>query len=151
MSNQARQEILSLTSATVGVDAPQELARRQPNVANPKPGAALPAQSAPLTAAGVYAIRNRMTGHVYVSGDLDVQVALLFDRAALNSKQHRNAALQADWDWFREENFTFEVVARIEAPADRNHGKLLQLVEFWRDELRSYGATGYNSRPKLPV
>jgi len=156
MSNQPRPEILSLASAPVSSDAPhlvlqRELARRQTNVAHAPRAVALPATPAPRTDAGVYAIRNRATGRVYVSGDLDVQVVLDYDRAALNSRQHRNAALQADWDWYGEKDFSFEVVAKIEAQADRNHGKLLQLVEFWRDQLHSYGANGYNSRAKVPV
>jgi hypothetical protein len=156
MLSQSRQEISSLAAAPFSNEAPhlvlrRELARRQTQGTHAPRTVALPATSDAETDAGVYAIRNRITGRVYVSGDLDLQVVLDYDRAALNAKQHRNSALQADWDWYGEKNFTFEVVARIEAQADRNHGKLLHLVEFWRDQLHCYGATGYNARVKVPV
>jgi hypothetical protein len=154
--SQPRQEISSLKSSLVSIDAPhlvlqRELARRQAKTAQAPRATSLPATSHPATDAGVYAIRNRITGRAYVSGDLDVELVLGYDRAALNTKQHRNSALQADWDWYGEKNFSFEVVAKIRAQADRNHGKLLQLVELWRDQLHSYGATGYNARASVPV
>jgi len=153
---QSGQEIPSRVSTPMRADPPhlvlqRELARRQTQVAGTSRVAAPPVGSVPGTDAGAYAIRNRITGRVYVSGDLDAQAGLDYDRAALKSKQHRNAALQADWDWFGEENFTFDVLGRIEPRADgNNHGKLLQLVEVWREELGSYGNTGYNSRVTVP-
>jgi hypothetical protein len=157
MPEQSSQRILSVLSTPVSTDPPhlvlqRELARRQVTDGVAPPAAAVPTGSAPATDVGVYAIRNRITGRVYVSGDMDVQVGLDYDRAALNNKQHRNAALQADWDWFGADSFTFEVVARVEPAADRkSHGKLLQAVESSREQLGSYGQTGYNSRVTVPV
>src|SRR5262249_26580962 len=109
MLNQSRHEILSLLSPARSVDSPhlvlqRELARRQTNVTVAPRAAALQPALPPAPDAGVYAIRNRVTGRTYVSGDLDVQVVLDYDRATLNSKQHRNSALQADWDWHGEKN-----------------------------------------------
>ena len=145
MLEQSTQRILSVSSTPVSVDPPhlvlqRELARRQITDGAAPPAAVALTGSAPGIDAGVYAIRNRITGRVYVSGDTDVEVGLDYDRAALNDKRHRNAALQADWDWFGADNFTFKVVARVEAPADRKvHGKLLQAVEFSREELGKIG------------
>lgn len=102
----------------------------------------------PRSCAGVYAIRNRATGRVYVSGDADVQDAIDRDRLDLQRERHRNAALQADWNWFGEENFSFDVIDIVEPERpgfDRRSG-LTRLLESWREELRSYGDTGYNSR-----
>jgi hypothetical protein len=101
--------------------------------------------------AGVYAIRNRATGRIYVSGDLNVADALAYDRVALQRKQHRNAGLQADWNWYGEGDFTFEVVATIEPRFQNNvRGKLGQLLDLSRDELGAYGGSGYNSRVSVP-
>jgi hypothetical protein len=101
--------------------------------------------------AGAYAIRNRVNGRVYVSGDLNVADALAYDRVALQRRQHRNDGLQADWDWYGEENFTFEVVATVERQLQHNgRGKLAQLLDQLRDELGAYGRSGYNARVSVP-
>src|SRR5262249_12875895 len=121
MSKPASPQLLQMSATPVSVDPPhlvlqREFARRQAGAGQVvRPAIAPRVASLPsATNAGVYSIRNRVTGRVYVSGDLDVDVALDFDRFALKNKQHRNAALQSDWDWFGEQSFSFNVFARIE-------------------------------------
>jgi len=156
MLNQPSQTLLPLPTARVSADPPyvvlqREFARRQTQRTDVPRAAGPTGESAPELHPGVYAIRNRITGRVYVSSDLDVDAGLELDRAALESKQHRNAALQDEWDWYGEDSFTFKVIARIEPRADRNyHGKLAQSVEMFREELGAFGRTGYNSRVSVP-
>src|SRR5262249_38775194 len=119
MSHQSAQTLLALPTGRISAEPAyvvlqREFARRQPRPVDPRPVAS-DATSVRKADPGVYAIRNRITGRVYVSGDLDVEVGLAFDREALKHKQHRNAALQDEWDWYGEENFTFNVLGRIES------------------------------------
>jgi hypothetical protein len=82
---------------------------------------------------------------------LNVEDALVFDRITLKRSHHRNAELQADWNWYGEENFTFDVVATIEPQLQHNvRGKLGQLIDLSRDELGAYGGSGYNARVSVP-
>lgn len=102
--------------------------------------------------AGIYAIRNCANGRVYVAGDADVQGAIDRDRFDLRKGSHRNAALQADWDWYGEESFAFDVVHAIEpaaAAAAGSSGGLSGRLDLWREALRSYGDTGYNARVRV--
>lgn len=99
--------------------------------------------------AGVYVIRNHVDGRVYVSGDLDVQGAIERDRHALRTRSHRNAALQADWDWYGEAHFSFEVVDTVEvagASDEELRGELAKRLDAWRHRLQAFGDTGYNAR-----
>lgn len=152
MSTQAILLMQQLTSATSAA-APhvvlrRELARRQSGVEVPPAAVAVEA-AAPT--AGVYAIRNRVTGRVYVSGDLDVEGVLEYDRLALQRKDHRNDALQAEWNWYGEENFTFKVIETIEPRLHSNaRGKLGRLVDASREKLGAYGRYGYNTRVRVP-
>lgn len=152
-----RLPVLHLCSAPLNVDPPhvvlqREFARRQgERIDAPGTASTSRAPEQPRAEAGVYAIRNRATGRVYVSGDLDVDMALACDRAALKSKQHRNDALQDEWNWYGEDAFSFDVVARVEPRADgKTRGKLAQMLEAMREQLRSYGTTGYNHRVRVP-
>jgi len=153
MSNQAAHLFLQPTPVPLSAEPHlvlrRELARRQVGAGASQAVAAVEVAG---PAAGVYAIRNRRTGRVYVSADLNVADVLEYDRHQLQRKQHRNAALQADWDFYGAENFTFKVVATIEPRFERNvHGKLVQLLDLSREELGAYGESGYNSRVSVPV
>jgi len=151
MLTQATHLLKQLTPAPLSAEPlvvlRRELARRQEGSGAP----AVAGVEVAAPAAGVYAIRNRATGRVYVSGDLNVEAALEYDRLALQRKQHRNAALQSEWNWYGEERFSFDVVATIEPRFHHNfRGKLAQLVDLSREELNAYGDSGYNARVSVP-
>lgn len=101
--------------------------------------------------AGVYLIANRANGRAYVSGDHDVHGAIARDRADLRRGRHRNERLQADWNWHGEENFALAIVATVDDAAceGENRGTLTRLVDTWRDDLRTYGDTGYNAHARV--
>jgi hypothetical protein len=84
-----------------------------------------------------------------VSGGLDVQGAINRDRFELRLKGHRNARLQSDWTWFGEDAFTIDVVDTVrqsDRPGHDCRGELASMLDLWREELGSYGDTGYNAR-----
>jgi len=99
------------------------------------------------TRAGVYAIRNQITGRALVAGSTDVQGILNRHRFELRHGRHRNARLAQDWVEHGETNFLFEVLDRVkpsEDPAFNAAQELDMLVGLWRQEIPCVGEFGYD-------
>jgi hypothetical protein len=98
--------------------------------------------------AGVFVIRNKLSGRVYVAGSLDVEGAMNRARFELNMPAHRNKALQQDWNAHGAAHFTFEVIDRIkerEDPDFDRKAELDRLLPLWQEELQCFGPNGYNT------
>jgi hypothetical protein len=99
--------------------------------------------------AGVFAVRNQLSGRVYVSGSLDVEGAMNRARFELNLRSHRNKALQQEWLADGAAQFSFEVVDRVKEreddPAFDRAGELEKLLALWQEELQCFGEHGYNT------
>lgn len=99
--------------------------------------------------AGVFAVRHRPDGRVYVSGSLDVEGAMNRARFELNLRSHRNKALQGDWLAHGSDAFDFEVIDRVkerpEDPAFDRAAELDKLLALWQEELQCFGTQGYNT------
>ena len=99
------------------------------------------------TRAGVYAIRNQITGRALVAGSTNVQGTLNRHHFELRYGQHRNARLAQDWVAHGESNFLFEVLDRVkpsEDPAFNAAQELELLVRLWRQEIPCVGERGYD-------
>jgi len=95
---------------------------------------------------GVYAIRHLASGRLLVDGSANPQAALNRHVFELRMKQHRQRALQADWDAGGEAVFVFEVldvVAPRDEPGFDPARELQALVALWREELRAPADGGY--------
>ena len=68
--------------------------------------------------AGVYAIRNLVTGRVLLASSNDVQGALNRHRFELRQGAHRNRLLSQDWSVHGESSFSFDVLGMVEPQAD---------------------------------
>jgi hypothetical protein len=89
--------------------------------------------------AGVFVIRNTLSGRTYVAGSLDVEGAM--NRA-------RFEALVRDWVAHGAEHFSFEVIDRVKErddPAFDRAGELEKLLALWQEELQCGGDKGYNT------
>ena len=98
--------------------------------------------------AGVFVIRNGLTGRIYVAGSLDVEGAMNRARFELNLRSHRNKALQRDWVAQGATHFGFEVIDRVKErddPAFDRAAELEKLLELWREELQCTTDKGYNT------
>lgn len=98
--------------------------------------------------AGVYAIRNRVTGRLLVSGSQDVQGALNRHRFELRQGTHRNRLMGEDWSLHGEASFAFDVLDMVKPDADAARDAthdLTDLVALWRDETSSDAAGHYAS------
>lgn len=88
--------------------------------------------------AGVYAIRNVITGRALVAGSKNVEAALNRHCFELRHGNHRNRLLSQDWSRYGASGFEFDVLGRIE-PSDEAgfdlDRELEELVNLWRDEI----------------
>lgn len=99
------------------------------------------------TRAGVYAIRNQITGRAFVAGSTNVQGTLNRHHFELRHGLHRNAKLALDWVEHGETNFLFEVLDMVkpcEDPAFNAAQELEILVSLWRQEVPCHGELGYD-------
>ena len=99
------------------------------------------------TRAGVYLIRNRVTGRAMVAGSLNVQATLNRHQFELRMGKHRHAALAQDWVQHGETQFHFEVLDTVrpsEDPAFDAAQELDILVSLWRQEIPCVGELGYD-------
>jgi len=105
------------------------------------------------TRAGVYAIRNQITGRALVAGSTNVQGTLNRHRFELQHGQHRNARLAHDWVEYGEASFFFEVIDMVQAgedPAFNAAQELEMLVSLWRQEIPCVGELGYDEPRSQP-
>jgi len=99
------------------------------------------------TRAGVYAIRNKITGRALVAGSMNAQGTLNRHHFELRYGQHRNARLALDWAEHGETNFLFEVLDQVKPSEDPAFNAALELeilVSLWRQEIPCHGELGYD-------
>jgi hypothetical protein len=80
---------------------------------------------------GVYAVRDRRTGHVRVAASRNVHAAINRIRFELRLGSHPDRALQAEWRDGGEARFSFEVLALVKerGEAGFDYGAELRLLE----------------------
>lgn len=98
--------------------------------------------------AGVFVIRNMLSGRIYLAGSLDVEGAMNRARFELGLRSHRNKALVRDWVAHGAEHFRFEVIDRVKErddPAFDRAAELEKLLALWREELQCHGDQRYDT------
>jgi hypothetical protein len=99
------------------------------------------------TRAGVYAIRNQITGRALVAGSTNAQGTLNRHRFELEHGLHRNARLAQDWVEHGETHFRFDILDMVKPsddPAFNAAEELEVLVGLWRQEIPCVGELGYD-------
>jgi hypothetical protein len=89
------------------------------------------------TRAGVYGIKNLVTGRWLVAGSTDVQGALNRHRFELRRGTHRNRLLSQDWLLHGDSSFSYEVLDMVKPRDDEAFdvaNELKELVALWRQE-----------------
>lgn len=98
------------------------------------------------TRAGVYAIRNRISGRAIVAGNMNAEGALNRHRFELRCGSHRNVQLAQDWRQLGEASFSFEVLDMVQTDSDPAFDiavELASLTALWREEIACVGESGY--------
>jgi hypothetical protein len=101
---------------------------------------------------GIYQIRNLSNGKVLIESSKNLNGSLNSGKFQLDVGSHRNRALQEDYSKFGEDQFSFEILDRLEPkkddPAYNCTDDLETLKAMWLDKLKPFGDKGYNSIPK---
>jgi group I intron endonuclease len=64
---------------------------------------------------GVYEIRNTITGDIYVGASNRIPIRLKAHRRALELNRHHSKRLQADWNKYGPDAFTFQIMRPLSA------------------------------------
>jgi hypothetical protein len=100
--------------------------------------------------AGVFVVRNTVSGRIYVAGSLDVEGAMNRARFELNMGSHRCRPLGQDWVALGAAHFSFEVIDRLKEreddPAFDRKAELEKLFALWQEELQCFSEKGYNKK-----
>ena len=87
---------------------------------------------------GVFALRCRTTGRVWVDSSPNLDAAQNSQFFQLRQRLHRNKELQAEWNLHGEETFEFVIVEAL--PEDTSslnlHDLLRERKQFWTEKMQ---------------
>lgn len=101
---------------------------------------------------GVFQIKNTANGKVFIVSSMNVPGSFNSQRFQLNLNSHSNKELQADWNSYSSEAFTFEILEIInpEKIAKDDWREAVSVLETkWLDNLQPYQEKGYNKKKNL--
>lgn len=101
--------------------------------------------------AGVFAIRNQITGRALVAASANAQGTLNRHHFELRHGQHRNTRLAQDWAEHGASSFVFEIVDMLKPstdPAFDAAQELQTLLHLWLEEIPCQGEHGYGDAKK---
>ncbi|MBZ5711676.1 GIY-YIG nuclease family protein [Nannocystis pusilla] len=102
--------------------------------------------------AGVYLIRNTVSGKVLLGSSMNLHGPLNRHRFMLDIGGHPNRALQEDWRRLGPDAFEF-AIADIVTPQDEEAGphedELWLLEQVWIERTSPFGERGYNLHPRI--
>jgi hypothetical protein len=101
---------------------------------------------------GVFQVKNLANGKVLLGSSLNLEGSLNKHRFTLKIGSHTNKALQADWNQFGPEQFTFDIleeVARKDDPSFNLSDELSLLEMIWLEKLQPVGERGYNLNERI--
>ena len=96
--------------------------------------------------AGVYCVRNTVTGTCLVGSTPNLPGMLNRQRFQLENGSHPDHALQADWNELGPDAFEFEVLDRLESSEELSHdtaAELAVLTSLWLERLATEGVALY--------
>ena len=102
--------------------------------------------------AGIFQIKNRMSGKVLLGSSLNLDGPLNLHRFALRMGNHRNRELQRDWNELGPEAFVFEILDVVQPGDDPGFNmadELTLLEQLWIAELQPFGERGYNQNDRI--
>lgn len=103
------------------------------------------------TKKGVYQIKNKNNGKVFLGSSVDLVAIWNRNKAQLKFGSHPNKELQDDWKKFGEDSFEYEIVSEIKEKEndDKDYSdEIRELEELFLEELQPYDEKGYNKRKK---
>ena len=99
------------------------------------------------TKKGVYQIKNKINGKIFVGSSLDLVAIWNRQKAQLNFNTHPNQELQREWNDFGEEVFVYEILSELKEDDGKEidfKKEVKELEELYLEELQPFGENGYN-------
>jgi len=100
--------------------------------------------------AGVYQIKNTVTGKIFIGSSVDVNARINRHRAGFSFlDNHEIPGLIADVKKYGAENFTFETLDTLEGEYESDAAlreDLKYLEQMWLEKCKPFGDRGYNAR-----
>ena len=100
---------------------------------------------------GVYQIRNKVNGKVFIGSCIDINAMFNRWRFGLQTGLERTKELQSEWNQYGEDSFAFQILEVFKIKEgeyqDIKH-ELKKLEEKWLDKIQPFEEKGYNNRPK---
>lgn len=103
-----------------------------------------------LRTMGVFQIRNRENGKVFLDASLNLEGTMERDKKWLSMGGHQNHLLQKEWNEYGEDAFSIEIL-EVLTPTDdpRNYAEESRiLLAAWKEKLEPYGEKGYLPVPR---
>jgi group I intron endonuclease len=97
--------------------------------------------------AGVFQVKNTANGKVLLGSSLNLEGPLNSHKFMLTIGQHRNKALQKEWNEYGPEAFVFEILEVVKVKDDPSFNlsdELTLLEQIWLEEIQPFGERGYN-------
>ena len=96
-----------------------------------------------MNRAGIYAIRNKVNGFLYVGSAVNLRIRFAQHKRDLRKAAHPNRYLQRAWEKYGEESFEFEILEFVDS-----FENLTGREQFWIDQEQSHQRDkGYNLSP----
>jgi len=96
---------------------------------------------------GVFQIKNNVNGKLLLLKALNLPGIINRHQLELRRGLHRNTALQADWNQYGEDVFSFDILATLkpeEILPENYPSAVSDLLEEWLEKLQPYENAGYN-------
>ena len=101
--------------------------------------------------AGVFQIRNKVSGKVFIGSSKDIKAMFNRFRAQLDFNSCRIKDLQDDWKTLGAEQFVFETLDVLEpekGEREVDSDEVAELEKLWLEKVQPWGEKGYNQQPK---
>lgn len=102
--------------------------------------------------AGIFQIKNTANGKILLGSSLNLEGPLNGHKFMLQIGNHRNAALQKEWNEYGADKFVFEILEVVKVKDDSNFNledELTLLEQIWLEKLQPFGDKGYNTDSRI--
>ena len=101
---------------------------------------------------GVYGIRNKQSGRIFLAGSLNIYNIVERMRFRLNGGSHVNEELQKDWKRLGEDAFSIQIMETLPLKDDRAYDydedlKILEII--WTDKFGPLSEHCYNKKDDI--
>ncbi len=102
--------------------------------------------------AGIFQVKNNVNGKVLLGSSLNLEGPLNSHKFMLQIGNHRNSALQKEWNEFGPDKFVFEILEVVKVKDDPNFNledELTLIEQIWLEKLQPFGEKGYNTDTRI--